>query len=72
MVEGLPDKGTVSIHCGPLGPPMLETLQCPMSSMQLPGHFSCLGEDKGQLEDKDMGSCLTVTPKKCWPIMAGR
>lgn len=68
MVEGLPEEGAVSMHCGPPAPPRLETeaLQCPMSSMQLPaGLLSCLGEDRGQLEDRDMGSCLIVTPKKC-------
>lgn len=71
IVEGLPEDGTVSIHWGT---PILERgpLQCPKSSMQLPGElFSCLGEDRGQLEDKAMGSCLMVTPKKCWPIMSG-
>lgn len=74
IAEGLPEDGAVSIHCSPPGQPILErgALQCPISSMQLPGElFSCLGEDRGQLEDKDMGSCLIVTPKKCWPIMAG-
>lgn len=74
IVEGLPEDGVVSIHCAPPWPPILgrEVLQCPISSMQLPGElFSCLGEDRGQLEDMDMGSCLMVTPKKCWPIMAG-
>lgn len=72
IVEGLPEE--VSIHCGPPGPPILERglLQCPISSMQLPAElFSCLGEDRGQLEDNDMGSCLIVTPKKFWPIIAG-
>jgi len=65
MVGGLPEEGPVSIHCGP---PIfaMGLLQGPMSSMQLPaGLFSCLGEDSGQLEDMDMGSCLIVTPKKC-------
>lgn len=74
IVEGLPDDGFVSIHCGPPGAPILErgALQCPISSIQLPEElFICLGEVKGQLEDKDMGSCLIVTPKKCWPIMVG-
>ena len=74
MAEGLPQEAPVSMHCGPPGGPMLAMglLQCPMSSMQAPGGLlSCLGEDKGQLEDRDMGSCLMVTPKKCWPIMAG-
>ncbi len=73
-MDGLPEDGVVSIHCGPLGPPIVErgALQCPTSSMQLPGElFSCFAEERGQLEDMDMGSCLIVTPKKCWPIMVG-
>ena len=68
-------RGRARVHTlWPPGPPRLvrEVLQCPMSSMQLPGGlFSCLGLDRGQLEDRDIGSCFTVTPKKCCPIMVG-
>lgn len=72
IVDGLPEAGAVSMHCGPLVTLETGALQCPISSMQLLGELlSCLGEDRGQLEDKDMGSCLIVTPKKCWPIIAG-
>ena len=28
-------------------------------------------EESGQLDDMDMGSCLMVTPKNCWPPMGG-
>lgn len=62
IVDGLPEGGAVSIHCGP---PILvwEALQCTISSMQPPEElFICFGEDSGQLEDMDMGSCLMVTP----------
>ena len=30
-----------------------------------------LWEESGQLDDMDTGSCLMVTPKNCWPPMAG-
>lgn len=71
--QGLAEDGPVSMHPGPSGAMFMGgAAQCPRSSMQLEEEpFSCLGEDSGQLEDRDMGSCLTVTPKKCWPMRAG-
>lgn len=68
LVQGLPEDGAVSMHPGPSGPAILEmgAAQCPMSAMRLLEElFGCLGEDSGQLEDNNIGSCLTVAPKKC-------
>lgn len=47
-------------------------LQRPLSSGQLPPvHFRRMGEDSGQQEENDMGSCLTVAPKRFCPITEG-
>lgn len=64
MVDGLAEEGAAFIQCGPQSPPIFGSmaLHCPMSSMQFPGELLiCLGEESGQLEDNDIGSCLMFT-----------
>ena len=66
---GLPVAGAEpgSVHRGPAGTGMALGCEAPQWLSSSRG----LCEERGQLDDMDMGSCLMVTPKNCWPPRAG-